>query len=292
MPTREYTVKIKDTARVHLYPVRRKAQGKRGKRNKETSEIQAQLNQKNREHQLADILNINFTADDLFVRLSYANQPETVQAADMILYNFFRRNRYYRKNNNLPPLKFIYVTEQGTQSGRIHHHVFLSGDIDRDTIEKMWGYGYANTRRLQFDEKGLVGLTKYMAKGKRAKKSKEKKDDIIVARTWNSSHNLKKPMPNKEIFQNDYRIKAADAAHIDENPEDYKYIEKLYPDYYVAEVETTPRDLTDASPEEKTPIPKAHFVTLYLFRRDADFLKTRFKNRGKNSEKRTESNRE
>lgn len=270
MPTREYAVKIKDTARVHLFPVRRKAQGGRGKRNKATSKIQEKLNQENRENYLGDLLNLNYTEKDLFIRLSYAEQPESVEAADALLYNFFRRNRYYRKKHGLPDLKAVYFTEQGTQSGRIHHHVFLTGDIDRDTLEEMWGHGYANTRRLQFNERGVIGLSKYCAKGRRAKINKEKREET-VARTWNSTHNLIKPQPRKEIFQNDYRINAADVAHIDENPDDYAYIERLYPDYYVAGVKTTPRDLTEA--EDKTPIPKAHFVTLYLYRKDADFLK-------------------
>jgi len=270
MPTREYSVIIKDIARVHLFPVRRKAQGKRGTKNKPTSETQNKLNQKNREHKLADLLHLNFTANDLFIRLSYAKQPESIEAAEALLCNYFRRVRYYIKKHDMPPLKYIYITEQGSKSGRIHHHVFISGGIDRDIFESLWGLGYANSRRLEFNENGLIGLTKYVAKGKKTKHDKGK-NESINARTWNSSHNLIKPQPRKEIFQNDYRIKAADVVHIDNNPEDYEYIQKLYPDYNISHVETTPRD--PATSEDITHFPRAHFITIYLYRKDAVFLK-------------------
>ena len=127
MPERERIVKTGDFARVHWYPVRREASGKRGKRNRESSLVQQKLNQKNRERMLADILHLNFTAQDYFLRLSYETQPDSIAEADKQLKNFFRRVRYYRKKNGLSELKYIYFTERGTQSGRIHHHVFISG---------------------------------------------------------------------------------------------------------------------------------------------------------------------
>lgn len=282
MPTREYIVKTNDYARAQLFPVRRKATGKRGKRNKPTRETQEKLNQKNRERMLADILHLNYTDKDYFIRLSYSdeNNPATIAEADAMLYNYFRRIRYLRKKQGLPPLKAVYVTEQGTKSGRIHHHVFLNGDIDRDTLEGLWKNGYANTRRLQFNEHGLVGLSKYCAKGKKAKEAKERQEET-VARTWNTTRGLKRPQPNTEIFQNDYRVKASDVAYIDEHPDDLRYIENLYPDYFVAAVETTPKEETpEAVTEEINPIPQARFVTLYLYRRDAKLINTPYENGG------------
>ena len=160
MPERERIVKTGDFARVHWYPVRREASGKRGKRNRESSLVQQKLNQKNRERMLADILHLNFTAQDYFLRLSYEEQPDNVAEADKQLKNFFRRVRYYRKKNGLSELKYIYFTERGTQSGRIHHHVFISGGMDRDVLEALWGHGYANTWWLQFSGGTDVELLK------------------------------------------------------------------------------------------------------------------------------------
>lgn len=268
MPERERIVKTGDFARVHWYPVRREASGKRGKRNRESSLVQQKLNQKNRERMLADILHLNFTAQDYFLRLSYETQPDSIAEADKQLKNFFRRVRYYRKKNGLSELKYIYFTERGTQSGRIHHHVFISGGMDRDVLEELWGHGYANTRRLQFSETGLVGLSKYGTKAKKQKIARKQEADT-VARTWNSSKNLLRPRMNREIFKNDYRIRARDAAYVDAHPDDFAFIEKLYPEYIVAAVEPTPNGAFDG--ETETPIPRAHFITIYLYRRGAEW---------------------
>ena len=268
MPERERIIKTGDFARAHWYPVRREPKGKRGKRNKESTLVQKKLNQTNRERMLADLLHLNFTAQDYFIRLSYDTQPDGIPEADNCLKNFFRRVRYFRKKNGLGELKYIYFTERGTKSGKIHHHVFITGGIDRDTLEELWGHGYANSRRLRFNNKGLVGLSKYGTKAKKQKILREHEEDT-VARTWNSSKNLTRPRPNKEIFKNDYRIRAKDAAYIDAHPDDWEYIENLYPGYYVAAVEPTPKNFFTA--EDKTPIPKAHFITIYLYRKDAEW---------------------
>ena len=71
---------------------------------------------------------------------------------------------YQRKKKNLPPAKWIVVTEVG-KKGRIHHHVIMDGQLDRDEVEAVWRRGYANTRRLQSDHKqGLLPVIRYIAK--------------------------------------------------------------------------------------------------------------------------------
>ena len=88
-----------------------------------------------------------------------------------------------RKKQGLPPLKYIAVTEKGSKNGRYHHHVTLSGGMDRDDLENLWGLGYANSRRLQFTESGLAGLGHYIVKSP------------LYTRAWNASKNLIDPEP-------------------------------------------------------------------------------------------------
>ena len=142
---------------VYIYPTYRQGRS-RGKRSKPTSAAQAKLNQRHREEKLVRLLHANFTPDDLEIHLTYQQQPESPEEAQRLLRNYIRRVQRARKKQGLPPLKYIAVTEKGSKNGRYHHHVTLSGGMDRDELEKLWGLGYANSRRLQFTESGLAGL--------------------------------------------------------------------------------------------------------------------------------------
>lgn len=130
------------------------------------SAAQAKLNQRHREEKLVRLLHANFTPDDLEIHLTYQQQPESPEEAQRLLRNYIRRVQRARKKQGLPPLKYIAVTEKGSKNGRYHHHVTLSGGMDRDELEKLWGLGYANSRRLQFTESGLAGLGHYIVKSR------------------------------------------------------------------------------------------------------------------------------
>ena len=136
---------------VYIYPTYRQGRS-RGKRSKPTSAAQAKLNQRHREEKLVRLLHANFTPDDLEIHLTYQHQPESPEEAQRLLRNYIRRVQRARKKQGLPPLKYIAVTEKGSKNGRYHHHVTLSGGMDRDELENLWGLGYANSRRLQFTE--------------------------------------------------------------------------------------------------------------------------------------------
>ena len=227
--------------RVHVYPTRRSARGKRNKRFQVTSEIQAKLNEKNAFHRMADLFHTNFTADDLAVTFSYSDNdmPATVNDAQRNIQNYLRRVKRRCKSE----MKYIYITEQA-RSGRIHHHIVISGgNFTRDELEAMWKFGYCNSRRLQFNENGLEGLAKYFVK------SPTKKEDGKIIRHWNSSKNLKQP----KVRTNDYRISKKTAKHINDYPNDREYIEALYPGYRLARCE---------SAEYAAGI----FITIYLYK--------------------------
>ena len=108
--------------------------------------------------------------------------------------------------------------------GRCHHHVILSGGIDRDRIEALWGQGYANSKRLQFGQKGVAGLACYMVKGQ------------INYRRYNCSRNLIRPEP----AEFDGRMDRAEQQRLAEMIEDgtiYNEMERVYPDYECIEAE-------------------------------------------------------
>lgn len=175
---------------------------RRRKRLRVTSPKQQGLNDKNAKRYLLQLLNGNFGAEDLHVSLTYDGEslPETVEQAEETVRNYLRRVAYRRKKLGLPPLKYILITERGSRSGRIHHHVVMNGGIPRDEVEMMWtarrinwrkvgtpGYrieqlGYVNADRLRPTEAGLEELSKYLTKDPKGKKR------------WSSSRNLERPM--------------------------------------------------------------------------------------------------
>ena len=166
-----------------IYPVFQKP-GRRRSRCNPTSEIQKRLNQKNAEKRLTRLVHTNFTEDDIALHLTYrpGEEPETKEGAQRDLQNYIRRlKRRYTKLGK--EFKYISCTEYGKKTNRIHHHLIISGGLDRDEIEKLWGRGYANSIRLQFGPDGVTGLAHYIAK------------DKLFFRHWNQSRNLVQPEP-------------------------------------------------------------------------------------------------
>lgn len=92
-----------------------------------------------------------------------------------------------------------------SEKGRWHHHIVMDGDIDMDTVEKVWTLGERNeVRRLQKDENGLVGMAKYITKPKEPAKKKKKGDQEVVAKyqkAWTSSRGLRKPKVKKNHYK-------------------------------------------------------------------------------------------
>ncbi len=201
-----------------IYPVFQPA-GKRRKRCNPTSEIQAKLNQRNAEKKITRLVHMNFTEDDIALHLTYRpdSLPENQESAQKDLYNFIRRvKRRYKKLGI--DFKYISCTEYGESTGRVHHHLIASGGLDRDAIEKLWGKGYANSKRLQFEDDGVSGLARYVIKDKNSYKR------------WNQSKNLIQPEP----FVRDGAVtqrEMSEIADVIENKTAWEYFSELYPDF-------------------------------------------------------------
>ena len=216
---REKTYVCGEYLDVYIFPVYKRP-GKRSKKASPTSATQAKLNARHAAEKLTRLHHANFTPYDLEIGLSYRENPESDEEATRNVGNYLRRLRRLRKKLGLPPLKYICVTER-SKSGRYHHHVTVNGGVDRDTLESLWGLGYANSRRLQFSENGLTALSRYIVK------------EPIGGKRWNASRNLVDPEPRT----NDSRIRSRRRAEaLAKDREDREPWEKLYPDYHLAEV--------------------------------------------------------
>lgn len=220
---------------VYIYPVFETGSrsGKKRKKRKPSTEAQKKLNQRHREEKLARLLHANFTPKGLEIHLTYRVQPENDEEAKRHLQNFIRRLKRYIAKHGLGVLKYIAITERGKQGGRYHHHVTIEIEkgIDRDVLEQLWtnteGHGYANSRRLQFNEEGLEGLARYVVKSPAGKKS------------WFASRNLIDPEPKTR----DGRISGRKARALAENIQDSTRFEELYPGYLMSRTETFHNDV-------------------------------------------------
>ena len=205
-----------------VYPVFQ-APGKRRAKCRPTSAIQERLNQKNAEKKLARLIHTNFTERDLTLHLTYRPEelPEDEETAKKDVRNYLRRvKRLYKKAGI--ELRYIYITERGLRSGRVHHHLILSGGADRDELEKIWGKGYANSHRLQLDE-GAEPLANYVSKQRRTA-------ERVTYRRWTGSRNLSQP----EIVQRDGALNQDDvilAAEMIEEGRGEAWLEERYPGY-------------------------------------------------------------
>ena len=239
---------------VFIYPVFETGEnaGRKREKRKPSTEAQKKLNERHRKEKLVRLLHANFTPDDLEIHLTYSEQPESDEDAARHLRNYIRRVQRLRKKQGLPPLKYIAVTERGKKGGRYHHHVTLSGEIDRDTLESMWPHGYANSRRLQFTEEGLAGLGNYIVKSPVGKKA------------WTASKNLVDPEPKTR----DGRISARKARELAENIQDNTQFEKLYPGYNMSSAEAFHNDVNGGC-----------YLVARFYRKEGKFIKPEIKRR-------------
>jgi hypothetical protein len=241
---------------VYIFPTFRQA-GQRSKKSKPTTEAQEKLNKRHAEEKLVRLLHANFTPEDLELGLDYAVNPEDDEAAKRDVQNFIRRLKRLRQKLGLSPLKYIAVTEKSSR-GRYHHHVTVSGGIDRDMIEKLWGLGRANSKRLQFDENGVAALGHYIVKSP------------IFDKRWNASKNLIDPPART----NDSRISARTARELAADTSVRQPFEKLYPDYILAEATPFHNDVNGGI-----------YIFARLYRKDGHFMRKPQRGDGKRRKK-------
>lgn len=223
---------------VDIYPFfetpeqQQKRRGKRSKKIKESEPKQKNLNDKNAKRYFAQLANMNFGAETnaLHVTITYKDEflPSTIEEAEKEAYNYLRRIGHKRKKAGLPPLKYMLVTEYNEDVDshsptRIHHHLLMNGDLDRDEVENLWRrkrkkgelegerIGFANADRLQANDDGITALCTYLCKQRKKKKwSSSKNLDRPHSRTNDTTYRKKqieqlaKDRPTKEFWEKQY----------------------------------------------------------------------------------------
>lgn len=193
-----------------LFPVYQKANTRRSK-SAPSSEIQKRLNDRRSREHLKRLIHMNYTEGDFVVGLDYAPEclPEDDAAAKRDVQNWLRRlRRVYTLCGE--ELKYIMVYER-SETGRPHFHVICNNiGISEKILREKWNYGRTNVDSLQFDENGVVQLSRYISKSN------------LFSKRWCASKNLKQP----KAHVRDYKLtkKLVEAV----KTEDAIVIRKLY----------------------------------------------------------------
>lgn len=230
------TTKAGDQLEADIYPVfGSRKDVPRTKRGKESRLAQKNLNSKRAKRHLNNLVSTNFRKGDLWCTFTCddAHLPKDMDEALRIFRNYIRRINRQRKKVGLENVKYICVVEYSTEEGkkvRCHYHAVMSGDMDRDELEKLWKHGRRNqTRRLDPDpDTHIAGIVNYISKDPKGRKR------------WLASKNLKKPIVTKSVCRFGKRTAermATDRAYLESR------IKKSYPGYKFIDAEVRVNDI-------------------------------------------------
>lgn len=210
-------------------------------RTQTTREAQQRANEARSRLRLIQLVEANFTEKDLAIGLSYGGESPTPERIDKDLNNFFAKIRRRRRQRGLPELRYIAaiggdeMPSAGYSGKRPHVHVIMSGGMDRDEIEKLWGHGYANADRLQPGDQGLGGIATYFTKQMQDRPARK------GVKRYRPSRNLTQPVQrSRDAKMTNARVRK---IAYDFQNEARGIMEKLYPGYVLQDVKVKYSDV-------------------------------------------------
>lgn len=167
-------------------------EGSRRKKENRTPEAQKKVNRRQAEKKLTWILNENFDGTSLYITWSYdkSRRPDNKEALREDIDRLLNKIRkIYKKEGDTA--KYVWVAEVG-ERGAVHIHMVLN-HLDTAKLKTCWDKGYITVKPL--DDSGQYRkLASYFIK---YNDKTEKTYGKISGRHYNSSKNLKIPIPEK-----------------------------------------------------------------------------------------------
>lgn len=250
----------------------KRGQGRKGKRGPKTMRSlpkQERLNFRNSQRHLHQLCKCNFMGYDYRLDLTYNDRwlPASLEMGQKLVDSYLRKVNARRKKKGLSPARWICVDEGFDGNGRPHHHLLISGGLDRDTMESLWytgrgknaeSLGMASTETLKFNNGGIEGLIKYITKqALKDYKSRGTEGQLSLAdlggdvaeedivspssgsrRRWRQSKNL--IQPHEKI--NDHAYSRKDIIRLVRQPADCGDTKKYYENKYKGYVLDTCRN--------------------------------------------------
>lgn len=240
------TIRSGPMLEIEAYPYWKIPEGKRRKQDKESSQAQKNLNDKNTKKHVTRLVNANFRDyDDIWLHYTYqdSKMPLDFEQAKKDMTNLIRRMKHWLKKQEKYKefeLKYIYVTEHTSDGKKVRaHHHMVTNFPNRDVAEELWnGGGRSRSRRLESDDFGFEGMARYITKEKGNKTMKRytpsrnlKQPTFTVADTKLSRRRAEKiareEIPAQELFEKwhkDYQFKDMQVAFSDFVSGAYLYV--------------------------------------------------------------------
>ena len=190
----------------------------RKQKKKQSRKEQKDWNDKNAKEYFFAKAHCNFDTSDYVWHITFNDEhrPKKEEEARKIFRNLIIKVNRERRKRGLERAKYMAVIEYG-ETGKIHWHILIDGELHRDILETFWNKGTSNVDRLQQDEEGIRKLCKYMLKDPKGKK-----------RYIPSRGNLVEP-PDPII--NDNKFSKREMIKMATNQPTKEEIEKWYPGY-------------------------------------------------------------
>lgn len=183
---------------------------------KESSEAQKKYNNNMAIKRAVRLINANFDNEDLLLTYTYEQKfaPSTIEEASRDMDNYKRRiktrraselkriekllktdpqNKKYRAllKKLKAPFKYYYTIEEviyktGLLKGQknYHVHLFMTGGLDRDTVEAMWGKSVrVNARRFRPEVFGPEAAARYISKDPQGRKRFRHSQNLVQPET-------------------------------------------------------------------------------------------------------------
>lgn len=234
MGYRTKTTKAGRRLEADIYPIWPQADAGRARaaRSNATPEKIRRQNELHAERYFVQLADANFNEQDIHLTLTYGGDAPDRERAQKDVRNFLARVRRRRERAGLSELKYIYTIEAEPQ--RTHVHMLMCGGLDRETLEQLWGKGYANSDRLQPNEDGLQQIARYLTKQHTGRKGRRK---------WTPSKNLTKP----SVRVSDTKLSNRKVRKIAQDFENQAkaVLEKVYPGYTFCEAQVRYSEMVD-----------------------------------------------
>lgn len=190
------------------------------------------------------LMHNNFVEEDWNITLTFNDEhlPQSKEETLKALRAFILSLSKKRKRKELPPVKYLYVMEQGSQNKRWHIHIVMDTLLPIEDVIKSWGKrGIARVDPLTYvDNEGkenFVNLCRYLTK------HKENYPDCYKDKAWDfiygSSQNL--VAPKERECKTPIAKKAVKKMAVKDRSEQLEaarqVFEKKYKDYEVTDVE-------------------------------------------------------
>lgn len=136
------------------------------------------------------LMNANFKSGDLYLTLTYKNEP-TVEEGKKEFKKIIRKlHCLYKKAGAV--LKYIAITE----GKRIHHHILINNVDLIEEIKKIWKLGFIKMQIFMGEPEDCERLSSYFMK-----KSKSTGNNVrkTYGKGWSGSESLVHPVPEVKV---------------------------------------------------------------------------------------------